>query len=692
MDSNSGNNGIEGQQPQPPAGQPQYAPQYAPPGYGQQPYGQVPCGPQGAIVPIGESWALGVGPMAVAPHRRLRWGIAGAVVLCVVLITAGFAFVLSGGGGAKSLTASAAPRNAIGFLEVRTDLPGDQHAKLADFLSHFPGFMDRAQFDTALDELMNRLISAASPGLTYTASLKPWMEGEVSVAVMDVGGIDVSTGPSSAPTPEVVPITPSPSEPALEPTPSPSEPALEPTPSPSEPEVEPAPSSFGPEASTAARHGAVTAARYDAVTDYLAYAPPSTVAIVALKDRAAAEAWVSSEVARRGMKTTSLDYAGSTLYTTQMSGIEGAYAFTDKNLLLGTVGGVKAALDTKTRGSLADNATYQTAMKSVSGDSLARFYVDCQGLLARLSDVGNAAAGAYSTAVPVTSTGASAMDVPAWVAGSVRAESDRMVVNVAMPRTGTLTLGNHVSRLASVLPETTVAVVETHSIGKQIAYQIAALEAQLPGADGTLEDALAQIGGVDWLGDGVAVVTKDGSTFGGGLVVEATDATTAATKVASIANLATLGGATYGILSRQETYKGVDITVIGLPASLAGSLGVDLPGGGAAVEIAIAAKGNLIVAGYTDAFVKAVIDTTPSTALASQSDYSKAMDAVGASNEQSFYINVPALEDEIGRAFFASSPSRWTVGYKPYFDHLGSVAGATIDGSTVMVRLVVMAR
>ncbi|MGD0248920.1 MAG: DUF3352 domain-containing protein, partial [Candidatus Limnocylindrales bacterium] len=628
MDPISGNNGVQGQQPQGqgPQGQGSEAqPQYAPPGYGQQPYGQVAPAPR---------------------SRRLRWGIAGAVVLCVVLITAGVVFVLSGAGGANSLTASAAPRNAIGFLEVRTDLPGDQHAKLADFMSHFPGFKDRGQFDTALDELLNRLTSAVSPELAYTSALKPWMEGEVSIAVMDIGGIGISTGSSNAPTPVVIWITPSPSGPQVEPT----------------------------ESGSGA--DSLTDPGYDSVTDYLTYAPPSTVAIFALKDRAAAEVWVASEVTRLGLKTTASDYAGTKLYTTQAGGTEGAYALTDKDLLLGTVGGVKAALDTKTKGSLADNATYQTAMKSLSGDSLARFYVDYQGLLAR-------AMGGLGSAAPTATAAASAIDVPPWIAGSVRAESDCMVMNVAMPRTGSLALGNHVSRLAPFLPGNTVAVIETHSIGKQIAYELTALEAQsIAGMDVVLKavkDALAQIGGVDWLGDGVAVVTKDGSTFGGGVVVETTDASTASSKYASISNLVTLAGATYLVTSHQESYKGVDITLIDVPASLTGT----------AIQIAVAAKGNLIVAGYTDAFVKAVIDTTPSTSLASQSDYSTLMGQVGASNEQSFYVNIPALEDEIGRAFFASSPSRWTQDYKPYFDHLGSVAGATIDDSTVTVRLVV---
>ena len=35
----------------------------------------------------------------------------------------------------------------------------------------------------------------------------------------------------------------------------------------------------------------------------------------------------------------------------------------------------------------------------------------------------------------------------------------------------------------------------------------------------------------------------------------------------------------------------------------------------APIEVAVAAKDNLLLAGYTDAFVKAVIDTTPATSL-----------------------------------------------------------------------------
>jgi hypothetical protein len=401
------------------------------------------------------------------------------------------------------------------------------------------------------------------------------------------------------------------------------------------------------------------------------------VAIFALKDRAAAETWVTDELGRNSIKTTSADYAGTKLYTTGADVKQGAYAFTNQALLLGTVDGVKAALDTATKGSLADNVNYQAAMKSLSGDNIARFYVDAGSYLASM--VGSQASG-------LASLGLATKDLPAWIAGSVRAESDRMVMDVALPRATGSGTDNHTSRLALALPGSTVGVFEMHSIGAQVNKQLDALGS---GATGTtadsiksVKDALAKVGGLDWLGDGVAVVTKDGANYGGGLVVEATDAATASAKAATINNLVVLAGGSLKLTSRDETYKGVDVTIIGIPN------GID----GKPVEVAVAAKDNLLIAGYTDAFVKAVIDTTPGTSLASAPDYSSVMSSAGASNMSSVYVNIPALEDQIGQALLASQPSRWTLDYKPYFDHLGGVGYTTVDGNTVILRLVVMAK
>jgi hypothetical protein len=68
------------------------------------------------------------------------------------------------------------------------------------------------------------------------------------------------------------------------------------------------------------------------------------------------------------------------------------------------------------------------------------------------------------------------------------------------------------------------------------------------------------------------------------------------------------------------------------------------------------------------------------------------MAAAGASDTSSFYVNIPALEDQIGLSLLASDASRWTLDYKPYFDHLGGVGFTLVDGNTVITRLVVTAK
>jgi len=593
--------------------------------------------PGGAVVPMADEWAAGVQPVAVsAPSRRFRWAVAGAIVVIVALATTAGAFVLSGAAGAKSLTAGVAPRNSIFFMEVRTDLPGDQRTKLAGFMSHFPGFQDRAQFDNGLDEILNTLTGKVSPDLRYTSAFKPWAEGEISIAIGDLGSLDASGAPACA-----------------------------------EPSTDPGQGLSG---GLEGVLGGVSFTR-----------APNAVAIFALKDRAGAETWIAGELSRQKLTTTSQDYAGSKLYTTGTGVMQGAYALTDQDLLLGTVMGVKAALDTRTSGSLADNPDYQAAMKSLSGDSLARFYVDGRTIVRQALDsyepVMCGVMGATGAMRPAFDPAA----LPAWIAGAVRAESDRIVVDVAMPQTATTNLGNHVSRIASSLPGNTVGVVEVHSLGRAVDTGLGALEsmAPVPGLDAGsingVKSALSLVGGVDWIGDGAAVVTKDGSTFDGGVIVEATDAATARSKVEMIGNLVGLSGVATGLKTRAETYKGHAITVVSVPAGT----------GNGPLQLAIAAKDNLIVVGYTDAFVKGVLDTTPASSLASQGDYSTAIGALGTANEASVYVNVPALEDQIGTAAF---PSENSIDYKPYLDHVGGIAGSVTDGNPVILRFVVTAR
>jgi hypothetical protein len=269
----------------------------------------------------------------------------------------------------------------------------------------------------------------------------------------------------------------------------------------------------------------------------------------------------------------------------------------------------------------------------------------------------------------------------------MRAESDRMVIEATSPHVANA-VANHTSQIAPAIPGDTVAVYEIHGVGKLVNQGLSSLSSMGPslGVDSSqikqVQDALALIGGVDWLGDAAVAVTDTNGTFGGGLVVSTPDAATASTKLAMLTNFAALAGGSTGIKSGTETYKGQTITTLTIPQTSGD--------GTPPIAIALTTKDNLIVAGYQDTFAKAVIDTTSSNALSAQSDYKSVMSAVGASNQMSFYLNVPALEDELGR--MATSSSSWNTNYKPYFDHLGGVGYASMDGDTSTVRIVLMAR
>jgi len=308
-----------------------------------------------------------------------------------------------------------------------------------------------------------------------------------------------------------------------------------------------------------------------------------------------------------------------------------------------------------------------------------KYYMDSYS--AMLNSMGGVSVGVAMPTFPVPTSG-----VPAWIVGSIRAESSQLIVNVVMPNASGSGQNNHTSTLAPMLPGDTVLVTEVHSIGKIVTTELDAIKKTLPSDSTvkTINDALGIIGGLDWLGDGAVVLTKDGSTYGGGIVAQASDASTASDKVSLISNLIALGGGSAGLTSRNETYKGVDITLVTVQSSAISTVGAE--------EFGFAAKGNLIVAGLGDTFVKAVIDTTSSNALSSQADYTTVMRAAGASNEQSLYVNIPALEDQIGQAIFAVSPSRWTQDYKPYFDHIGGVGYAVADGNKVILRFIVTAK
>ncbi len=125
-------------------------------------------------------------PSATVPAGRARpWRWWMAIAATVVVIAAGAGVALVTTRASASATLAYVPENAIVYVEGRLDMPGDQGATLASFLSHFPGFSDTSNLQTKLNETWDRLLGQI-PGnpYTYSADVAPWVQGTVAVAVL----------------------------------------------------------------------------------------------------------------------------------------------------------------------------------------------------------------------------------------------------------------------------------------------------------------------------------------------------------------------------------------------------------------------------------------------------------------------------------------------------------------------------
>jgi len=127
-----------------------------------------------------------------APRRssRARWAVALSVLAVVSVVTlVGIGLVVAG--GASSALAPWAPATTTVYAEVRTDLPGDQQGAVGALLARFPGFDDQAALDMKVDTAIGDLVSQASGAtVDYGRDLKPWLGGEIALAVGSLDTIE----------------------------------------------------------------------------------------------------------------------------------------------------------------------------------------------------------------------------------------------------------------------------------------------------------------------------------------------------------------------------------------------------------------------------------------------------------------------------------------------------------------------
>lgn len=567
-----------------------------------------------------------VAPVPVAPPARprglARWGVALlAVAVMVGVVSVGAAFLAAGSGG--SVVEGWLPNDTVAYLEIRADLPGDQRAKVGDILAKFPGFADQASLDAKIDEALERILEGS--GISWTNDIKPWLGGEVGVAVT-AAAFDATAMPGLG---------------------SPLD---------------------GPDLGKAPDDGAV--------------------ALIAVKDAAAATAWLSKQLG--GTQTTET-YAGGEI--TIVDGLlenKLAFAVRDDVLILGPDAAVKSSLDTGGSSAFAASESFTTARKTAPTAYLSYGYLDLKTLVGVAVDaVGDNAGGA---GLPTACLDDAVEMIPDWAAGSTRAEDDAVVfaATIATAGTGTETK-NSASAVAEHLPASTVAAIQVRDLGAGLVAGLESLKTTLACDPATadvvdqLEQALAAVGGAEtligWAEDTAVAVTADGATLGGGLAATVTDEAAAAATLSQLKALLALGGAGMGVESREEAYGDGTLLVITVPSDV---VAFDTP----APEIAITVQGGIFAAGTLD-FVKAVVDTETSGSLAKDPVYERAIELAGGDGVSDVFVDITGLRLALEAMIPADERSQYETEIQPFLVPLEAFAAvAEAPGETTESRAV----
>lgn len=561
-----------------------------------------------------------VGPvLGPRPRSRVRWAIAVALSAAIVGVSASAAWLLTGQAAGTGL-ARWMPTDSVLYAGARFDLPGDQRQNLGAFLAHLPGFADQSILDQKLGEVYDRVIRAATQDRhDYTTEIKPWFGGQVALAVVR---------PAS---------------------------------------VRPDPSSS-------------TASARD---------PGSGLAAVSVTDAPAAASWLTKLLAESAPGYTTETHAGVSVDLVAAGSTTAAAAVTGTVMLLGDRASVEAALDRNGANGLAGVAQFQAAVSAASAtaDHLVGGYVDMKRWF-QLALGSSRALAADPSAVAALDAVSGLL--PDWVEWTTRAESDALVSEAAMPHNATLPWpANAPTALAAHVPMSTIAMLDTNAYGATLLKTVQ-LYRNIPAYAATfasLDQVIAKLGGYEkllgWIGESAVVITRNGPTPAGGIVIAPTDRAAAESLATTLGNLLALMGGSSGVTTRQESYAGTTITIadLGGASSAIGGSTLPIPVGGRA-EIAWAVTDQVVVIGVGDAFVKSVLDTTAGTSLASNARFSALVDRVG-DHAGLGYLDLTGIREMIEAAVPAAQRGRYDTDVKPYLVPFDALVAATRTGGDV---------
>ena len=601
--------------------------------------------PTASLTPAATEPVAGAPTEPATPRRgsRLRWGVALGATLLVVAAAAGLFFFLNRTSTAPAGAATYLPASSVAYGEVRLDLPGDQRAKVGQFLSRFPGFADQAQLEAKIDEVFDRTFRAATQErYTYSRDVKPWFNGQLSFGVLTVP----EPGAGEAKPPAVLAIV-----------------------------------------------GVKDQARAQTELDRLRGEATKQGVAFTSQDHQGRTIWTATPPAGAGDAATRPSYAltpDAVLFGTSPD---------DIRLALDIKAGRQGAPQ-----SLAAAGDFRASLERTGGDRLATFVVNLGQLRDRFKAA--IPSGDPSAACARESFAQLPDQVLATVRADddrIVAESRaRPAQGTELPPVRDSGLANRVGSGALFYFETRDAGKAIH---KLVAQLKGCLPAGQPEAERQIQQVEALLGAelesyLDWLGDVAVTGSFQGGTPSGGLVATVTDETLARERVNRLdgfVRLAVAQAGPPGVTVSEEDYKGAKISKVEVDLDAArggtepgaGPLPVPFPGG--RLVIAYTVHQGVFVLGLGDAFVKGAIDGAGAQSLASQPRFQDAVKALGGqSNASVSWVDVAAIRALVEPQLPADVRAQYERDVKPYLTPIDSiVAVGTVDGQELVTRAAV---
>jgi hypothetical protein len=305
---------------------------------------------------------------------------------------------------------------------------------------------------------------------------------------------------------------------------------------------------------------------------------------------------------------------------------DGAGGVVDGYLVVGTVAGLKAAIDTSEGGSpMSDSERYEKATADLTEDRLGLFYVNLPALYETVQQQPGAAA----------ALGQFRDMFKDPVAGSFDADRDGVLIEADAPASlaRSMPFFGQGSELVNELPADSWLALAQPDLGKVLDYYVEAFGASVGGRD-AIESQFRAATGLDldrdllaWMGDFALFVRGTSlADLNGGVVIETTDPTASARLISRL-----------GQLSRQS--PGTTVKPLSVPG---GGKGITLRDGDLPAPVHIFQREDRVVVAYGDAAAEDAL--APTERLGDAPEFTDAAQALNG-YAVSFYVAVaPVLE------------------------------------------------